>query len=230
MPIKTVFFDAGNTLVFGDFERILAPLRERGVSPSQEQLYAAERVAKRRLDDARAHHSSVDAQFWDIYYNHLLEELGITDPGLTTTLTALTRTSVNWRRVLPGTRETLERLRRRFRLGIISNSDGHIRDLFEAVALADCLDSFTDSGLVGHEKPDARIFQAALRSLDAEAGESIYIGDIYSVDYVGAKEAGLHAALMDLSGTYRGDGLPRLESLAEVEEMLEGASSQSPVS
>ena len=74
MSIKTVFFDAGNTLVFGDSERILAPLAARGVSPTQEQLYAAERVAKRRLDEARAHHTSVDAQFWDIYYSHLLAE------------------------------------------------------------------------------------------------------------------------------------------------------------
>ena len=220
MSIKTVFFDAGNTLVFGDSERILAPLAARGVSPTQEQLYAAERVAKRRLDEARAHHTSVDAQFWDIYYSHLLAELDINDPSLTASLVALTRTSGNWRRLQPGTRDALQRLRQRFRLGIISNSDGHIRELFEAVALADCFDSLTDSALVGHEKPDARIFQAALQSQGAAAEESVYIGDIYSVDYVGARSAGLHAALMDLSGTYRGDGLPRLESLAEVEAML----------
>jgi hypothetical protein len=36
MPIHAIFFDAGNTLVFPDRSRTLAPLLSRGVEPAQE--------------------------------------------------------------------------------------------------------------------------------------------------------------------------------------------------
>jgi len=220
VPIKAVFFDAGNTLVFSDPQRTLAPLRERGLHPTQEQLYAAERAAKLRQDEARAHHRSVDAQFWDAYYGHLLRELDISDAALQAALVAQTRTSLNWRTIQPGTGDALRRLQSRFQLGIISNADGHIRELFETLALADCFAAFADSGLLGYEKPDPRIFRAALDSLGVAAQESCYVGDIYSIDYAGARAAGMHAVLMDLAGAYRGQGLPRVESLQELEVVL----------
>jgi FMN phosphatase YigB (HAD superfamily) len=46
------------------------------------------------------------------------------------------------------------------------------------------------------------------------------VGDVYSVDYVGASNAGMHALLFDVSGAYRGRELPRVESLPELEEWL----------
>ena len=58
MPIKALFFDAGNTLVFADTDRTLAPLAAIGLKPTQQQLFAAERAAKRRLDAARAARAS----------------------------------------------------------------------------------------------------------------------------------------------------------------------------
>ena len=53
MNLEAIFFDAGGTLVFPDERLTLAALHQRGFEPSQEQLYAAERAAKRQLDDAR---------------------------------------------------------------------------------------------------------------------------------------------------------------------------------
>jgi hypothetical protein len=43
---------------------------------------------------------------------------------------------------------------------------------------------------------------------------------MYSVDYVGARNAGMDAVLFDVCGAYRERGLPRIESLAELEEWL----------
>lgn len=223
MPLRTLFFDAGNTLVFADLARTLKPLAARGRQPTQEQLFAAERAAKKRLDAARASvpaDSKVDQQFWDMYYAHLLEDLGDRDPALLAALVAATRQSANWNQVRPGTRDVLQRLVRQYRLGIVSNSDGHIAELLRNVGLGDCFAVFTDSALVGYEKPDPRIFQAAMESLGARPEESMYIGDVYSVDYLGAKGAGIEAVLMDVAGAYRGTGLPRVESLEELETRL----------
>ncbi|HEU5451622.1 MAG TPA: HAD family hydrolase [Terriglobales bacterium] len=219
MGWRAIFFDAGNTLIFPTPELFLAPLRRRSIGVTQEQLYAAEREAK-RLQDEAATHGSVDHSFWNHFYSHLLGELGIQDGELQAELIAAARDSHSWMALQPGTRETLLRLKQRFRLGVISNADGRIAQLFAKLGLADCFDSITDSGLVGHEKPDGRIFAAAMQSLGAQAGESVYVGDIYSVDYTGASAAGMTAVLFDRAGAYRDSGLPRVASLGELEQWL----------
>ena len=56
--------------------------------------------------------------------------------------------------------------------------------------------------------------------MKADPAESLYVGDVYSVDYEGAKKAGMDAVLFDVAGAYRERGLPRVESLAELEDWL----------
>ncbi len=84
----------------------------------------------------------------------------------------------------------------------------------------DCFDSFIDSHLCGFEKPDPRIFECALRSLGVTPQQSLYVGDIYSIDLVGAQRSGMAAILMDISGAYRDTPYPRVESLVELESRL----------
>jgi putative hydrolase of the HAD superfamily len=229
VPLTSIFFDAGGTIVYPDLALTLPGLAERSISPTAEQLHTAEREAKRQLDQARAEHHSVDAQYWDIYYLQLFRELGLADDAkLRAELVKATRTGTNWRQVRPGTREALARLQRRYRIGLISNSDGSVRRLFEMLGLDGCFDSFTDSRLCGYEKPDARIFEAALASLGARPGESLYVGDIYSIDFLGARAAGMDALLMDAAGAYRGTSYPRVESLLELETRLVGAPGAGP--
>ncbi len=86
--------------------------------------------------------------------------------------------------------------------------------------IVDCFASITDSGNLGHEKPHPAIFEAALREMKAEPNESLYVGDVYSVDYVGARNAGMQAVLFDVAGAYRERELPRVESLAALEAWL----------
>ena len=70
-------------------------------------------------------------------------------------------------------------------------------------------------------KPHREIFEAALKTMKAQPEESLYVGDIYSVDYLGARNASMDAVLFDVAGTYRDRGLPRVESLTELEKWLE---------
>ena len=86
--------------------------------------------------------------------------------------------------------------------------------------IARCFRTITDSGLVGYEKPHPEIFRQALASLNAAPDASLYVGDVYSVDYMGAIGAGMQAVLMDVPGAYRDKGLPRVESLEQLRMLL----------
>jgi len=222
VSLSTIFFDAGGTLVFPDLALTERALASRGIFPADDQRYAAEREAKRQLDEARAEHHSVDGKYWDIYYRRLFRELGMAeDVELQAALVAAARKGTNWRQVRPDTREVLTRLKQRYRIGLISNSDGSVRRLFELLGLDDCFDSFTDSHLCGYEKPDPRIFECAMASLGARPQQSLYVGDIYSIDFLGAQGVGMGAVLMDVAGAYRDTPYPRVESLREFESRLE---------
>jgi HAD superfamily hydrolase (TIGR01509 family) len=222
MLIKALFFDVGNTLLFPSRERILRALHDRQVVPSDELLKRIEREAKREFDSLQENNSAVDHGFWHIYYSRLLEELGVSDESVCAGLVACTRLSANWCEIRPGTREALQRLRISYRLAVISNADGKIAEALARCGIADCFETITDSGIVGKEKPHPAIFEAALRSMEIPPGDSVYIGDVYSVDYLGATGSGMRSVLFDVAGAYKDRNLPRVESLEELESQLEG--------
>jgi HAD superfamily hydrolase (TIGR01509 family) len=225
MQLKTIFFDIGNTLLFPTRPVILATLYERGIIPTLEQWHAIERVTKKKFDDIMQHGGPADHGFWFMFYTRLLEELRIQDNALRDSLVGATRVSANWGDIRPGTREFLQRIGQSYPLAVISNADGKLAAVLERCGIADCFASIIDSGVVGCEKPDCVIFQTALQAMKAEAQHSLYVGDVYSVDYLGATRAGMRAMLFDVSGAYRGNGLPRVESLEELEGKLHSLSS-----
>ncbi|PYV77963.1 MAG: hypothetical protein DMG96_09600 [Acidobacteria bacterium] len=219
MSLKAVFFDVGNTLLFLNHAVVLRPLHERKLFPSFDLLEEIERQTKREFDSLQQD-ATVDHGFWHIYYSHLLNKLGFADEVLHAELVSLTRMSANWCQIRPHTREVLKRLAERYRLGIISNADGKIAEVLARCGIADCFESITDSGIVGKEKPHPAIFEAAVSSLGISAGESVYTGDIYSVDYIGAMAAGMQCVLFDVSGAYRDASVTRVESLEQLELTL----------
>jgi putative hydrolase of the HAD superfamily len=89
-------------------------------------------------------------------------------------------------------------------VAVISNADGTVEKLLEAAGLLPYLEFVIDSGKVGVEKPDRRIFEMALERAGVTAEESYYVGDIYPVDVIGARNAGLTPVLLDPLGRYAG--------------------------
>ena len=217
---KTIFFDVGNTLLFPDRAHILAPLAKLGHSPTLEQWHAIERVTKRTFDKVMQEGDPADFNFWFLFFERLLDDLKVRDTQLHNALVESIRQSANWCVIRAGTRELLQRLGERYPLAVISNADGKIEDVLKRCEIADCFASITDSGLVGYEKPHPAIFQVALQTMQAKAEDSLYVGDVYSVDYLGATDAGMQAILMDVSGAYRGADADRVESLEELVQRL----------
>jgi HAD superfamily hydrolase (TIGR01662 family) len=215
---RFIFFDVGNTLLFPNRTRMLAPL-PADRHPSLEVWQALERRTKREFDQGLLQ-GKVDHGFWWTFHTYLLQELNAFDDGVRDTLVENTQKSANWDQILPGTRDALKRLRKEYSIAVISNADGKIDAVLRRCGILDCFQSITDSGNLGHEKPHPAIFEAALRQMKAEAAESLYVGDVYSVDYVGARQAGMQAVLFDVAGAYREREFPRVDSLAGLEQWL----------
>lgn len=91
-------------------------------------------------------------------------------------------------------RRWLETLQDTYRLGVISNNFGNTRGWCDEYKLSPLLGAIIDSTVFGIAKPDARIFEAALSELDVAPNQAIYVGDSYSADMVGGKNAGMWTA------------------------------------
>ncbi len=216
---RFIFFDVGNTLLFPNRARMLEPLPDEK-HPTLERWQALERRTKKEFDQG-VMSGKVDHGFWWTFHTYLLQELNTLDDGVRNKLVENTQNSANWDQILPGTRDALERIRQQYSIAVISNADGRIDAVLRRCGICDCFASITDSGNVGHEKPHPAIFLAALREMKADPAESLYVGDVYSVDYVGARNAGMQAVLFDVAGAYKGREFPRVESLNELEAWLD---------
>ena len=220
---QVIFFDIGNTLLFPNRAKMLAPLASDH-HPTLAKWQTLERRTKTEFDQGMQS-GRVDHGFWWMFYNHLLEDFegnrdAATRDSLLRELVRNTQNSANWDQIVPGTREALDRIRNKFRIAVISNADGKIETILSRCGIAECFETITDSGIVGFEKPRPEIFHAALKTMNARAAGSLYVGDVYSVDYVGATNAGMQAVLFDVAGAYRDRPEARLESLALLEEWL----------
>ena len=232
---RAVIFDVGNTLLHVDYAHVAEVLRAQGHAVEPEAIRAAEYAAKAALDRALAPdvvpEPSVQSLLWRLpdgrpsYFATMLAALGLPEAAVLPTLAALeadNRAKSLWRVVEPGTADVLAELRGRgLTLAVISNSDGRIEADLIAAGLAAHFAFVLDSSVVGIEKPDVRIFELALTRLGVPATDAAYVGDVYAIDVLGARRAGIEAVLMDPLARYDAPGdCPRIHTLSELLALL----------
>ena len=105
-------------------------------------------------------------------------------------------------RVIDGAHELLRGLRAAgFRLGIITNGNRVLQNgKLDHSGVRPLVEHIIVSGAFGCDKPDARIFHAALRHFSAAPQEAVYIGDNLINDIQGAHGAGMPAVWANLFG------------------------------
>ena len=206
-PVRAILFDAGHTLLEFDYPLFADRLKARGHRADAAAVMAAERGARMRLDVERAEQASPGRTGEGRYVRYLLDALGIADE-------AERRAIAEWRRGFnapiglchqadPEAAPALERARARgWAVGVISNSNGSVARALEIAGLSKHLDFVIDSSAVGVSKPDPRIFAMGLEAAGAAPAETVYVGDSYFVDVVGARRAGLDAVLFDPGGVW----------------------------
>ncbi len=96
------------------------------------------------------------------------------------------------------------------RLAVISNFDSRLEKILAATNLAAYFDAVYCSTRCGAAKPDARIFELALRQQGIAASEAWHVGDVLREDVEGASAVGIKAWLIDRDGA---SGLTRLNQL-----------------
>jgi len=207
--MKAILFDAGNTLVWLDHPYLVQLLGEHGIATTSDDLLAAESDAKLILDEmVRGGNGGDDRSRGRIYFAEIFRRLGVAPehfPPLAERLFARHAERNLWSLVHDHTTATLEELRGLgYRLGVISNADGRVEALLDSLGLRAHFEFVIDSGVVGVEKPDPRIFRMGVERMGVEPHEAVYVGDIYEIDVVGARNAGLHPYLIDPLGRLGG--------------------------
>jgi len=223
--ITSVLFDLGNTLHHLDHAYIAEVIGRHADPVRAADVAAAEYHGKAAVDaHLRSRRMGTDATRQRPYFDAMLAALAVPEHAwraIDTDLRAENDRSSIWRVIHPDTPEVLAALRARgYTLGVVSNADGRVQAGLESCGLAPHFTAVIDSHVVGVEKPDPRIFQLALERCGAAPAETLFIGDIYEIDIVGARNAGIAALLLDPLGLYATVDCERIDALGRLLDLL----------
>ena len=221
MKYRAVLFDAGNTLVGLDHARIAPRIGAAlGMALTHEGLVAAGARAAIALEGSAGTDQDRALRFLRL----LFLEAGVSEEQMGVvqeTLGVLHGEKHLWSGVDPRTAPALGKLKAKgYRLGVVSNSDGRVAEALEAVGLGGLFEVVVDSKIAGVEKPDPRIFHSALSTLAIPADQALYVGDLYDIDVVGARRAGMDVVLLDPTGQHKDRDVPTAPDVAAVAERL----------
>ena len=224
--IQTLFLDAGGVLLFPNWKRVSETFQQHGIVVSSSALRLAESAVKFGMDDARRVTGTSDADRGSQIFNGVLDMAGV--PRSQAREAALTElyayhTEHNlWEDVPTDVKPALRRLRAcGLTLAVVSNANGTVGKAFARAGLRECFDAIADSGVEGVEKPDPRFFDIVLQRTRSRAETTLHVGDLYHVDVVGARRAGLGALLYDPDDLYGAFDVTRVRSLDELAGIFE---------
>ncbi len=223
--VATLLLDVGGVLVRPSFTRVAEALSAQGVRARAQALAAAENAVKRQLDRPPTAGMASDEERGWFYFGAILDRVGIARSAATDRALAEVRAWHDrhnaWDELLPGVPEAVACLRRAgVRLAAVSNANGTVSRLLRRIGLAEAFEAVVDSALEGVEKPDPRIFAIALDRLGADPDTTVHVGDMYEIDVVGARRAGLRAVLVDAEDLYPEADCPRVRSLSALSAHL----------
>src|SRR5262249_37093118 len=225
LDLDAVLFDAGGTLLRLDYAFMRTCAARRNHAIDDDALARGEATVRREIDRRAARTGGPrdrDADRVAGYFHAVLESAGVAPAAAEAAAGELAAEHARanlWRVAVPGAAAApaLAALRARgFRVGVVSNADGRVAALLEAAGLAPHLETIVDSHHEGVEKPDPEIFRRALARLGVPAERTAYVGDIFAIDVLGARAAGLAAILIDETGGYADADCPRIAALADL--------------
>lgn len=212
--VELLCLDAGNTVIFLDHARLAELARPHGFELSVAELIVREGEAKQLAETGGLvdldwpGKSSPGAASWSRMVGTVFARAGVPPASLVPLVEDAWRSHVNynlWSVVPPGLGVALEGFRATGgKVAIVSNSEGMLASLFARLGIASHFDLVADSGLLGVEKPDPRIFQHVLGALGVAAEAALHLGDVFATDVLGARAAGVRTALIDPFGHYTG--------------------------
>lgn len=230
--VRAVIFDFYGTLVTereGEIESDLAILQRYGYDPGAlERLRWIDPVTT--LDHAefsenRGAYVAWQRQQW---LEHL-RRAGVAEEHLELLVDqAAARSGARELDVFPDAVATLTALRDAAILtAVCSNWGWDLAEAISACGLTDLIDVQVTSAQAGYRKPHPRIFELAIERLQVPAADVMFVGDNWSADVEGAKQAGmraLHVVRPGIAATGTvppvPDGVLRIDGLGGLVELV----------
>lgn len=234
MPIRAIFYDLDGTLrashpagrqVFADYVSglglVITPDARRRAALWEHRYWASSPELRA---DVQAYPE--EKAFWAHYsYRQLLavgasaQQAGDLSPQVGAYMDQAYRPDDV---LFDGLVETLASLRASgISLGVISNRSQPFQDYLRELGIGDYFGYTLAAGEVNSWKPDRGIFLHALRETGMQASETIYVGDNYFADVLGARSAGIHPVLIDPDGLFEAPDCPVIQAHAELISYLE---------
>lgn len=221
--VDAVLFDLGGTLDGPGrpwVERFVAAYREAGIDVPAERLREACHAGTRAAYAEPAIAGYDLAATVAVHVAAQVAHLRLVDPDDTRRIVDIfVRGTVA---ALDESRAVLERLARRYALGVVSNYYGNADRILTDAGVRRLLAVVVDSTVCGLSKPDPAIFALAIARLGVPPHRALFVGDSLAQDIVPARAAGLRTAWLIGPGlrpeTSPADACVR--SLADVERLL----------
>ena len=119
--------------------------------------------------------------------------------------------------LIEGTIETLEYLKEKYVLHIITNGFSFVQDVkLQKSNLDKYFVTITNSEAAGHKKPHGNIFQHALLLANASKNQSIMVGDSIEADIEGADKIGMDTIHFDYKDLHNNHAYKRITNLKAI--------------
>jgi putative hydrolase of the HAD superfamily len=219
--IKSILFDFGGTLDADGttwLDRFYPLYKEAGVVADKKAFAAAfyhsddslpERFSLKGLSLEQTIERQVDTVLEELAPQKRASGKKIAERFLTDCRTSFHRN-----------RPLLERLGKRFKLGIVSNFYGNLEGILISEGLRELFGSVADSGVLGVTKPEPGLFLHAIKELRSSPEESIMVGDSIPRDMRGAEIMGMAHALISPSATRCCEAALVVATLLDLEPIL----------
>lgn len=236
--VDLLCLDAGNTVIFLDHARLASMVSSLGQPVDASTLVRTEGEAKRLaesnglVDVTWTFRERPGAVGWGKMVGTIAARAGLAESRVAALLDTAWREHERlnlWCKVPEGLGDALDAIRAKgVKVAIISNSEGMLDRLFTELDILRHFDRVVDSGKVGVEKPDPRIFEIAMKEFDVPPARTLHLGDVFATDILGARAAGIRYGLIDPFGHYEGQhpDVPRVPGAVEVARALRAARSE----
>jgi HAD superfamily hydrolase (TIGR01549 family) len=232
--LTTVIFDLDGTLrqsvpsgedVFLDYAASLgAPITPEVRNKARRWAHDYWADSECLLIDVKAY-GKVSGDFWENYARRQLQAMGVSDKQAKEWAPLVhqhIKENYDPEDVIPeDVTPTLQALREaNLTIGVVTNRENPVDEYLHEVGLADHLDFFFAAGDIGAWKPAPEIFYYALGLANAKPQESVYIGDNYYADVLGASNANIQPILIDPDGIFPEADCPVIQAIGELADLL----------
>ena len=232
--ITTILFDLDGTLrqsipagrdIFMDFAASLGLTADtenrRKIGQWAHQYWANSECL---MNDKKTFNTE-NGEFWQNYAKRQFEVLGISSEQA---IAWAPEAQVHMRKnfnpddvIADDVYETLQALKDApYRLGLVTNRSNPVDEYLIEKGLKNYFDFSFSAGEVGSWKPQPEIFHHALNLAQAEAIETIYVGDNYYADVIGARNVNILPVLLDPDNVFPDADCTVIQSIGELQKPL----------